>query len=90
MLSDIRECGPCDGHRDADGAGSWECRSDARIFLILRFTGMRRESVASLRDRNLCPESGVSGVPVKGGKTRVIPLPGASVRPADRGFNTVR
>jgi len=49
---------------------------DVAMFLILRFTGMRRESVASLRVRNLYPEWGLRGVLVKGGKTRDIPLPG--------------
>lgn len=42
---------------------------------ILRFTGMRRESVATLRVRNLYPEWGLRGVLMKGGKTRDIPLP---------------
>jgi integrase/recombinase XerC len=50
---------------------------DVAVFLILRFTGMRRESVAALRVRNLYPEWGLRGVPVKGGKTRDIPLPAA-------------
>jgi integrase/recombinase XerC len=50
---------------------------DVVIFLILRFTGMRRESVATLRIRNLYPEWGLRAVPVKGGKTRDIPLPAA-------------
>jgi len=48
---------------------------DVAIFLILRFTGMRRESVAGLRVRNFSPDWGLRGVPVKGGKTRDIPLP---------------
>jgi len=48
---------------------------DVAIFLILRFTGMRRESVATLRVRNLYPEWGLRGVLMKGGKTRDIPLP---------------
>lgn len=39
---------------------------------ILRFTGMRRETVATLRVRNLYRERGLRGVPVKGGKTRDI------------------
>jgi hypothetical protein len=42
---------------------------------ILRFTGMRLESVATLRVRNLYREWGLRGAPVKGGKTRDIPLP---------------
>ncbi len=45
------------------------------IFLILRYTGMRRASVASLRVRNLDRRWGLRNVPVKGGKTRDIPLP---------------
>ena len=48
---------------------------DTAIFLILRYTGMRRESVASLRVRHLYPDWGLRGVHVKGGKTRDIPLP---------------
>jgi len=36
---------------------------------------MRRESVAGLRVRNFSPDWGLRGVPVKGGKTRDIPLP---------------
>jgi integrase/recombinase XerC len=48
---------------------------DVALFLILRYTGMRRESVATLRVRNLSPEWGLRGVLVKGGKTRDIPLP---------------
>jgi hypothetical protein len=42
---------------------------------ILRFTGMRLESVATLRVRNLYREWGLRGAAVKGGKTRDIPLP---------------
>jgi integrase/recombinase XerC len=45
------------------------------LFLILRYTGMRRESVASLRVRHLDPSWGLRGVYTKGGKTRDIPLP---------------
>jgi site-specific recombinase XerD len=48
---------------------------DLAIFLILRYTGMRRDSVATLRVRNLDPEWGLRNVCVKGGKTRDIPLP---------------
>jgi site-specific recombinase XerD len=50
---------------------------DVAIFLVLRYTGMRRESVATLRVRHLDGQWGLRGVPVKGGKTRDIPLPGA-------------
>jgi site-specific recombinase XerD len=48
---------------------------DIAIFLILRYTGMRRESVASLRIRHLDSDWGLRGVYTKGGKTRDIPLP---------------
>jgi integrase/recombinase XerC len=50
---------------------------DVAIFLILRYTGMRRESVATLRVRHLDGTWGLRGVRVKGGKTRDIPLPAA-------------
>jgi integrase/recombinase XerC len=50
---------------------------DVAIFLILRYTGMRRESIATLCVRHLDPEWGLRGVRVKGGKTRDIPLPSA-------------
>ena len=48
---------------------------DMAIFLIIRYTGMRRESVASLRVRHLDADWGLRGVHVKGGKTRDIPVP---------------
>jgi integrase len=48
---------------------------DIAIFLILRYTGMRRESVAQLRLRHLDGHWGLRGVYTKGGKTRDIPLP---------------
>ncbi len=50
---------------------------DLAVFLILRYTGMRRESVARLKVRHLDGEWGLRGVRVKGGKTRDIPLPSA-------------
>ena len=50
---------------------------DVAIFLILRYTGMRRESVATLRLHHLDGTWGLRGVRVKGGKTRDIPLPSA-------------
>ncbi len=50
---------------------------DVAIFLILRYTGMRRESVARLCLRHLDGHWGLRGVPVKGGKTLDIPLPAA-------------
>src|SRR5207245_9083108 len=52
-------------------------RRDVAIFLILRYTGMRRESVATLRVQHLDGTWGLRGVRVKGGKTRDIPLPSA-------------
>jgi integrase/recombinase XerC len=48
---------------------------DVAIFLILRYTGMRRESVATLRVQHLDGTWGLRGVRVKGGTTRDIPLP---------------
>jgi site-specific recombinase XerD len=48
---------------------------DMSIFLILRYSGMRRESVATLRLRHLDENWGLRGVTVKGGRTRDIPLP---------------
>jgi len=53
---------------------------DTALFLILRYTGMRRESVATLQERHLDPQWGLRGVRVKGGKTRDIPLPSAVTR----------
>lgn len=48
---------------------------DVAIFLILRFTGMRRASVATLQARHLDALWGLRRVRVKGGRTRDIPLP---------------
>jgi len=50
---------------------------DVAIFLILRYSGMRPESVASLQVRHLDGGWGLRSVRVKGGKTRDIPLPSA-------------
>ena|SRR6266851_9524796 len=50
---------------------------DTALFLILRYTGMRRESVATLQVRHLDPQWGLRGVRVKGGTLRDIPLPSA-------------
>ncbi len=50
---------------------------DVAGFLILRYTGMRRASVATLKLRHLDEHWGLRGVSVKGGKTRDIPLPSA-------------
>jgi integrase/recombinase XerC len=48
---------------------------DLAIFVILRYTGLRRGSCAGLCVRNLYGEWGLRGVPEKGGNTRDIPLP---------------
>lgn len=53
---------------------------DVALFLILRYTGMRRESVVTLRVKNLDGDWGLRGVPVKGGTTRDIPLPSVVMR----------
>ena len=50
---------------------------DVAVFIILRYSGMRRESVATLRVQHLDGTWGLRGVRVKGGKTRDIPLPAA-------------
>ena len=47
------------------------------VFLILRFTAMRRESVVTLQVHHLDGTWGLRGVRVKGGKTRDIPVPSA-------------
>ena len=52
---------------------------DLAIFLLLRYTGMRRGSVASLRVRHLDEGRGLKGVRVKGGKTQDLPLPAAVI-----------
>jgi site-specific recombinase XerD len=48
---------------------------DIAMFLILRYTGMRRESVVTLTVKNLDGDWGLRGVRVKGGTTRDIPVP---------------
>jgi integrase/recombinase XerC len=53
---------------------------DMAIFLILRYTGMRRESVATLQARHLDALWGLRRVRVKGGRTRDIPLPDPVMR----------
>jgi integrase/recombinase XerC len=53
---------------------------DLAIFLILRYSGMRRESVATLRVRHLDGDWGLRSVRVKGGKRRDIPLPSAVMK----------
>jgi integrase len=52
---------------------------DVGIFLILRYTGMRRESVATLQVRHFDGQWGLRNVRVKGGKKRDIPLPSAVI-----------
>ena len=51
---------------------------DVAICLVLRYAGMRRESVATLRVHHLDVAWGLRGVLVKGWKTRDIPLPAIS------------
>lgn len=53
---------------------------DLAIFLVMRFTGMRRHSVATLRVRHLDPTWGLRDVRVKGGKTQDVPLPTPVIR----------
>jgi site-specific recombinase XerD len=53
---------------------------DVAIFLLLRFTGMRRESVATVRVGQLDEEWGLRGVRVKGGKVRDVPVPAPVMR----------
>ncbi|MGH7182610.1 MAG: tyrosine-type recombinase/integrase, partial [Nitrospiraceae bacterium] len=48
---------------------------DIAIFLIMRYTGMRRESVATLQVRHLDGTWGLRRVRVKGGQTRDLSLP---------------
>jgi len=48
---------------------------DVAIFLVLRFTGMRRETVATLRVNQLDGDWGLRGVLVKGGTLRDVPVP---------------
>jgi integrase/recombinase XerC len=50
---------------------------DLALFLVLRYSGMRRESVATLRVRHLDPAWGLRHVREKGGRSRDIPLPPA-------------
>lgn len=57
---------------------------DVAVFLIMRFSAGRRGSVAALKVRNLDREWGLRNVPVKGGKTRDIPLPAAVMQHLDR------
>jgi len=64
------------GNQEACG----ERRYQSPVFLILRYTGMRRESVATLRVQQLDGTWGLRGVKVKGGKTRDIPLPAAVMK----------
>ena len=53
---------------------------DIALFLILRYTGMRRGSAVSLRVRHLDWSWGLRNVPTKGGQTQDIPLPSAAMR----------
>ncbi len=49
--------------------------SSACMFPMLPYSGMRRESVATLKVRCLDGQWGLRSVRVKGGKTRDLPLP---------------
>lgn len=51
-------------------------RRDVAIFLLLRYTGMRRESVATLLVGQLNGAYGLLGVRCKGDKVRDVPVPG--------------
>ena len=53
---------------------------DLAVFLLLRFTGMRRDSVATLRVGQLYGEWGLRGMRVKGGKVRDVPVPAPVMR----------
>ncbi len=53
---------------------------DVAIFLLLRYTGMRREAVASLRVGHLEGEWGLRGVLNKGQKMQDIPVPAVVMR----------
>ncbi len=48
---------------------------DVALFLLLRYTGMRRDSAATLRVGHLDGHWGLRGVRAKGGKIRDIPVP---------------
>ena len=48
---------------------------DIGMFLVLRYTGTRRESVATLKVKHLDRAGWLRGVVVKGGATRDIPVP---------------
>jgi integrase/recombinase XerC len=58
-----------------EAARSRQRPRDVAMFLILRYTGMRRQSVATLQVKHLDGVWGLRSVRVKGGKTRDIPLP---------------
>lgn len=53
---------------------------DVAIFLLLRYTGMRREAVATLRVGHLDGEWGLRGVLNKGQKVQDIPVPAVVMR----------
>ncbi len=53
---------------------------DLAVFLLLRYTAMRREAVARLRLRNLDGEWGLRAVRGKGGKVQDIPVPAPVMR----------
>ena len=53
---------------------------DIAMFLILRYTGMRRDSVATLMVKHLDASGWLRGVRVKGGATADIPVPARVMR----------
>jgi site-specific recombinase XerD len=53
---------------------------DVAILLLLRFTGMRREAVATLRVGHLDGDWGLRRILTKGGKHRDIPVPASVMR----------
>ena len=73
---------PSAGIMDAVIAAAQERKRprDVALFLLLRFTGMRRESVATLRVGQLDGEWGLRRVLVKGGKVRDVPVPAPVMR----------
>ncbi len=53
---------------------------DLALFLLLRYTGMRREAVATLRVGHLDDQWGLRGVRSKGGKLLDVPVPAPVMR----------
>jgi len=76
--------GFCDQDALVEAAKQGKRPRDVAVFLILRYSGMRRESVATLQVRHLDGQWGLRNVRVKGGKKRDIPLPSAAMAGALR------